>query len=187
MWIAFYLLVELFVWLPLFLLGLPIVVALSIANAWNLGTSKNPQNGSLLVWPKWAWVWGNDDDGVIPAGTPATAWNAIKWYLRNPVENLRYTAIGLRPKPQLICTRGNCRVDPDADYANVHMKAWRWCLTWQGCRAGLWVQGPIFGLKLNLRLGWKLIPPDAVSISPMDGRLNGCGTATQFSLGAWQQ
>jgi hypothetical protein len=186
MWIALYLLIELFVWLPLFLLGLPIVVALSIANAWNFGLSKNPQHSTILEWPSWAWIWGNDDDGIIPIGEPINAISAIKWYIRNPVENLRYTAFGLRPRPKLIKTAGNCRVDPDADYANVKVRAWRWCMTWQGIKGGIWIQGPIFGMRLNIRLGWKLIPADAVSISPLDGRLNGCGIASQVTLGAWE-
>jgi hypothetical protein len=56
---------------PLILLGLP-VCALCC---------------HLHTWPRWAWLWGNDQDGPLAGGT--TAWDVFQWTaLRNPVHNL---------------------------------------------------------------------------------------------------
>lgn len=57
------------------ILGLFIVSGVLVTS--NLSTS----------WPKWAWIWYNDDDGY---GPKAGKWNAFVWLaLRNPAANLR--------------------------------------------------------------------------------------------------
>jgi hypothetical protein len=172
------------VFIPVYLVGLLLVPVLA-AGTWQVGTSRTLP--PLRIW-KWAspfWLWDNDQDGICPMEQKPTWQNAVKWYIRNPVENLRYTSLGLRIIPSQVRVTGNTLVTPDIDYATTGIKKWRWFAARQKLKGGLWVQGPVGKKRLNVRLGYKLIPPDAVSISPEDGRLSGCGVASQLQLTDW--
>lgn len=57
---------------PLFLAGLFIVPVLML----------------LPTWPRWGWIWYNDDDGFGPV---QGFWHQYVWFaLRNPVDNLKH-------------------------------------------------------------------------------------------------
>ncbi len=62
----------------LFIVGLPVCAACAFTGRW----------------PRWTWVWQNEEDGVIgPAwyNPGKTRWLSFKWTaLRNSVNNLRY-------------------------------------------------------------------------------------------------
>jgi hypothetical protein len=183
--ILFWVLTELFIFLPIYLLGLILVPFLAHFTHWELGVSRSIPPRRIWTWRQWAWLWGNDDDGICPMEMRPTVLNAVKWYIRNPVENLRYTAFGLRITPRKVIAYGNVRITPDVDYKITNLKTWRWCAVRQGIKGGVWIQGPVGTKRLNLRFGYKLIPQDSISISPEDGRLSGCGTAAQIQLMDW--
>lgn len=45
----------------------------------------------VIPWPRWAWLWNNQVDGIYGPGNPHTRWQAFLWTaLRNPVNNLRF-------------------------------------------------------------------------------------------------
>lgn len=78
-------------WSPLVLMGLPICFVLAYFKIMRQGPA------GLLFWPRWAWLWSNDEDGVHPGWYAAQfpnwgswkvtfAWTAV----RNPVNNLRF-------------------------------------------------------------------------------------------------
>lgn len=64
--------------------GLLVISGLSISKSWIL-------DGSIWHWPRWAWIWDNEIDGITPKGQLPTRWNTFYWTaLRNPVNNLRF-------------------------------------------------------------------------------------------------
>jgi hypothetical protein len=66
--------------IPLMLAGVPICAVLAAI-----------QPESSTHYPKWAWIWDNEIDGVYGPENPHTAWQAFYWTaLRNPVNNLRF-------------------------------------------------------------------------------------------------
>jgi hypothetical protein len=84
--------------IPLFILGIPICLVLSIASAWHPQTCDRPWSAvygkQILVYPKLFWLWSNDEDGVLPEWYCKANWhrgdqlNAFVWTaLRNSVHN----------------------------------------------------------------------------------------------------
>lgn len=78
------------------LIGVPICAALAFAKLSAVGALRPPAP-QLWHWPRWAWVWDNDEDGVDPPWYSVThpswpqAWREFIWTaLRNPVNNFRY-------------------------------------------------------------------------------------------------
>lgn len=70
---------------PLWLAGLPVCAFLAL-----VGASTFDQKSLLYHWPRWAWVWSNDEDGIAGHG-PLTRWHAFVWTaLRNSVSNFRF-------------------------------------------------------------------------------------------------
>lgn len=86
--------------LILTIIGIPVCAVLAY------GKFSRPISGKWY-WPKWAWVWSNDEDGVWPHwycidhpnwSTPRLEfhWTA----LRNPCNNLRYVpGVSLKGRP----------------------------------------------------------------------------------------
>jgi hypothetical protein len=80
--------------LLLTIIGLPVCALLAFSHDWRMTVS--PISGrSILTWPRWAWVWSNDEDGIdgsapfhpeYSAARRAFVWSA----LRNPCNNLRF-------------------------------------------------------------------------------------------------
>ena len=69
---------------PLYLLGIPVCAVLSLTRAWHV-------EGHTIQWPRWAWIWSNEVDGIVAPGEPLTRWNAFTWTaLRNSVNNARF-------------------------------------------------------------------------------------------------
>lgn len=64
--------------LVLTVIGIPVILVLEFLGAETLTDGK---------WhlPRWAWIFDNAEDGVAPSG-----YTMIGWYLRNPVNNLRF-------------------------------------------------------------------------------------------------
>jgi len=86
---------------PLFLMGLPICLVLSILHAWHdqiCAVKTSAVYGKTIqVWPALFWLWSNDEDGVLAGwyGDLHHEWplwlRAFMWTgLRNSVNNLRF-------------------------------------------------------------------------------------------------
>ena len=77
---------------PLWLAGLPICAFLAL-----VGASTFDQKSGLYHWPRWAWVWDNEQDGVDPHWYEIAhpGWSKVLrefvWTaLRNSVSNFRF-------------------------------------------------------------------------------------------------
>lgn len=172
------------------IVGVPLVAYAAWRGRVRMAPSRDPLvAGEIPVWAaRWLFPFGNDDDGIDypafvngrPSGSrPGSRWWRLKWYLRNPVENLRYLPIlGFRPDVARIRARGNCNVTPDYDGPLTGL---RWSYVWQGAYAGLWLRMPA---RWAFRIGWKLIPADVRGISQFDGRAPGMPFAFQISIGS---
>jgi hypothetical protein len=83
--------------LALAIIGVPIVAMLAYTKTWTIAPG-GFVGRKIAYWPKWAWLWGNDEDGVIGSyefQTDHYNWSdsrkAFVWSaLRNSVNNLRY-------------------------------------------------------------------------------------------------
>lgn len=93
-YVALFVVIQ-FAALLLAIVGVPICAALALVKLSALGALRPPAP-QLWHWPRWAWIWDNDEDGVDPdwyrAAHPTWSppfrefmWTAI----RNPVNNLR--------------------------------------------------------------------------------------------------
>lgn len=89
-YIPLFILIQL-VSLVLQLVGLPVCAYLALCGNWRT------QNNQPLHFPKWAWIWDNQEDGVCPYTymRENLPWSISRvcfyWTaLRNPVNNLRY-------------------------------------------------------------------------------------------------
>jgi hypothetical protein len=162
-----WLLVEVFVFLPLALAGLPV--------AWLAGRYAERVTYPSRVWDGlWvtgyknatlnAWV-GNYEDGIIQPG-----YAPLAWFIRNPVSNLRFVPV-VSTLPSMKTSFVGSTTKVPVDGASGWFLAWangyvgfRWqCATW-----GVW-------------LGWKVIPNDA--FGPVsDYRKSGIGTACQLLI-----
>lgn len=173
----------------MWVIGWPICAALVYSG--RMVNRKLPAFGrTLLAWgPKWAYPWGNDEDGIdgLRGGSPDNYWwrdktedVSLEWRIlwwscwRNPVNNLRFVRpFGFVIDPDMIEFRGNS-VDPRASYA-LERRNW-WAFTWHGIYAGLWV---IYrGYKF--RIGWNILPKDRDGMSEDDYRSKGAGFKLQF-------
>lgn len=179
---------------PLWLLGFPIVLGLSLAHAWEPRRSRfyAYDDGSPRIvaqWrPRWAWIWNDEELGIagprewMHGRAPwlrAFVWSA--W--RNPTNGLRFIyPFGIRIIPELIRFRGNVTDSPLDDERAAGVARFRWSYTWQGIFAGLWVRVPVRGRVLNLRCGYKLVPKDARGVPAYDYRSPGAGFGFQVQL-----
>ena len=153
--------------LPIFLIGLPIVALLELTGSYSL------RYGKTWHFPSWAWLWDNEDDGVCPTG-----YNALTWYLRNPCVNLRLLPLfGFKAAGRSFYSKANCRITPDIDPSPT---GWTYAITWTGPYMGVWFTRKLLGKTLAIRFGWKLIPADTKGIPPNDGRYNGVPFAAQL-------
>lgn len=116
------------IYVLLFLIGLPVTY---------LMVKRDHQSSH---WPKWAWLWGNDEEGypVWAAQRNIEPWH---WYaIRNPVNNLRYVF-----KDREANWSGNWTsevMEARELLENNTDKAYRWA--WNGLFAGfriVWLNG----------------------------------------------
>jgi hypothetical protein len=94
-YIALFILIQL-ASLILTIIGLPICALCAYALPTRTTASRVTGN-PIVSFPKWAWLWSNDEDGVYPTWYAKLnpAWSKARtiftWSaLRNPVNNLRY-------------------------------------------------------------------------------------------------
>lgn len=159
--------VELVVFLPLFLLGIPL--------AWWAAGHADTRMGPSRIWParmvkvyvnpilNW-WI-GNDEDGITTEGFPSP----FRWFLRNPVTNLRFTpALSLLPDPERVRFVGAEAIPPDGVPG--------WFIAWQGPYVGFRWQNRAWGIWA----GWKINLRDAQGVPADDYRRFGIGTALQL-------
>ena len=155
------------VFLPIYLLGIPVVGMLQLLDCYTLGKDRQ------YHFPRWAWLWDNATDGICPSG-----YSPLRWYLRNPVTNLRFLpGFGFTMAGRTFTSIANCSTTPDIDPV---AKGWTYALTYSGIYAGLWLRRSLYGKTLTIRLGWKLVPADVRHVSPIDGRYAGVPFAAQL-------
>lgn len=77
-------------------------VVVAVAIPFRVGGSSKSDGRPIINLPRWAWLWGNDYDGLLgdgrgwwaantPFGVPATSFLAMYWWaaIRNPANNMR--------------------------------------------------------------------------------------------------
>ena len=153
--------VEVFILLPLYLLGLPTVALASRFAKREQGVSV-VTGGSIIQWANPIldeWI-GNHEDGImVPGYTPWT------WFLRNPVCNMRFWPV--------ISTRPSLHTHYVGTASEIGLPGW--FVAWAGPYVGFYYQNAAWGLWL----AWKINPRDARPDAPKDYRSFGLGTACQ--------
>ncbi|BDU76312.1 hypothetical protein [Mesoterricola sediminis] len=171
-----WLLVEMVVFLPLYLLGLVLMPILLRWAPRTVRPTRIPNEymhpGGLVEAFAWDWadaLWGNKEDGLLPWWWEQKGGTAWGWFLRNPVCNMRFwPIISTLPSPstQYVGTLQDVPANGDPG----------WFLAWAGPYVGFLWQNTHWGLWI----GWKINPRDARRIDPEDYRTHGLGTACQF-------
>jgi hypothetical protein len=168
-----YLLVEVFIFLPLYLLGLiafPIAyhfAALKIEPSFiNKGEYIIAFRNRVLN----EWL-GNREDGLLPGWWHKDReGSAYGWFIRNPVTNMRFwPVVSTLPNPEKTGFIGTLDHVPSLDETG-------WFFCWEGLYAGFFYQGKRFGCWF----GWKTNPRDRKQDAPRDYRYCGLGTACQI-------
>lgn len=172
----------------LWLAGIPICYALSKRAMWVYRESKYFGNYIHAWRPRWAWLWGNEEDGVTgpdwwaeqnadkPIERRAFIWSA----LRNPVNNLRFVPV-IHPviDPSRIRFIGN---DDDPPYGTGE-KRLQWAFTWQGIFSGFALRWQATAKRhFSVRVGWKLLPRDRFGLEDSDYRKVRCPFGVQVHL-----
>lgn len=167
----FFLAVEIFIFLPIFILGLgllPFLIWFSPIIHDNKGLLhfKNPTLDELF---------GNFEDGLCPFWYSQahpdidSHWSVYLWFIRNPVANMRrWPFISTLPK-RSVKWIGTINEIPEDGKPG-------WFIAWQGPYVGFLYQTP----ENKLWLGWKLNPRDAMDNAREDYRYNGLGTCLQW-------
>lgn len=136
------------------------------------------KGGLQCQWPRWAWLWSNEEDGVLGPTWyherhPTWSGNRIAFFwsaLRNPSNNMRFIPV----------------INPVIEPKRIAFQEWHPALnvdviyTWQGIFSGLWVTFPLRGHIFRFWWGWKLHPEDVAGVSDTDMRKPRCGFAMQF-------
>lgn len=183
--VVLWILYELLVALPLWVIGFPLCFVLAQRHAWKL------LRDGVWTWrPRWAWLWANDNDGVTgpkwwwirhddwPLWRLAFVWSA--W--RNSVNNLHLVPY-LHPviDPERIQYVANS-TDPARNGA-IDRKPVEWAFTWQGIYAGFVVRWQINSERhFQFRIGWKLLPKDRLGVPDGDHRKVRCPFGLQLHL-----
>lgn len=168
---------EVFIFLPLYLLGL---VAFPFAYHFGMLTIKPSfinkgqdiiafQNRVLDEWL------GNREDGLLPSWwVKERSGTAYGWFVRNPVSNMRFWPIvSTLPRPEKTGWVGSL------DYVPNSPNETGWFFCWEGWYAGFLYQGKRFGCWV----GWKTNPMDRrigkLNGPQIDYRSYGLGTTLQ--------
>jgi hypothetical protein len=167
-----YLLVEVVIFLPLFILGFP-------ACWWAQSHAEREERPSMLFPERTiicyknrildAWL-GNWEDGIQPEFEWWSGKSALAWFNRNPVCNLRFLPIiSTKPSPNTVFI-GTDEIKDDG--VPCHFLAWSGGYVgyrYQNTKWGVW-----FGYKIN--------PRDARYVPADDYRIWGLGTAGQIMI-----
>ncbi|BDU72407.1 hypothetical protein [Mesoterricola silvestris] len=166
-----WLIAEVVVFLPLYLLGVVFMWPLLKWAPKRLKES-NINRGQFVYGFLWPWLdelFGNREDGLLPEWWALREGTAYGWFLRNPICNMRFwPLVSTLPKPTVKWI-GNAACVPPSGVPG-------WFLAWQGGYVGFLWQCRSWGLWA----GWKLNPRDATFILPDDYRTHGLGTACQL-------
>ena len=157
---------EACIFLPLFLVGLPVAWFAAKHAELGLGVSRMGSR-SIIVYknPILNWWVGNYEDGVIPDAKT----KAFRWFVRNPVTNLRFVPLlSTRPDPERLQSVGSDEIAPSGTPCLF--------LAWQFPYVGFRYQNKSWGVWL----GWKLNPRDKRYVDPNDYRRFGIGVAAQI-------
>lgn len=161
------------------LVGLVLIPAMSLAEAWVDRPSRFPRWGTIRAWKGgWVtWLWGNEEDGVTGAKWYRdlhSDWSdrkrAIFWStFRNPSNNMRFIPL----------------INPTLRPERIRFKAWTGRrlasdYTWIGVHAGFRAFIKIAGKTYRFWIGWKLKPEDRFGLEAWDYRSSGCGFCLQF-------
>jgi len=168
-----FLAVEVFIFLPLYLVGLlafPIAyhfASLTVKESY-INTCQDVLGFKNRVLDEWL---GNREDGLLPAWWQKERnGTAYGWFLRNPVCNMRFWPyISTFPNSERMKWIGTIDHIGNANETG-------WFLCWQGLYTGFWYQGKYFGCWV----GWKCSPRDRFPDAPRDYRYCGLGIACQL-------
>lgn len=167
-----FLAVEAFVFLPLYLVGLPVAFFAQSSASTEVVDSMVFQGRRIVAYKNRLLNWwvGNYEDGIDPEFDWWSQKNTpFKWFLRNPVCNLRFTPI-ISTKPSVDTKHVGTSVSLPKDGEPG------WFLCWSGWYVGFRYQNTKWGVWL----GWKVIPLDATHVASDDYRRSGIGLAAQF-------
>jgi hypothetical protein len=162
--LAFFLVVEVSIFLPLYIAGLPVAYFASRWADFKMVPSRFDPTRQILVYTNPfldGWV-GNYEDGLaFGYFTP------FKWFLRNPVTNMRFWPIvSTKPSTDTHWVGSVNEVPNDGVPGGF--------IAWSGPYVGFRWQS----LKYGVWIGWKINPRDAL-VPCGDYRRWGIGTATQ--------
>ena len=164
-----WLMVEVVVFVPLLLLGL-VLLLLLFKWAPIVQAESRIDAGQQIEAFRWRWaqtIWGNWEDGLLPAWWAQQGGTRYSWFVRNPVCNMRFWPIVSTLPSKNVNWVGSVSAIP-ADGVSG------WFVCWEGPYVGFRWQCRSWGVWL----GWKVIPTDANGC--FDYRRFGLGTACQF-------
>ena len=157
---------EILVFLPLYLLGIPTSwLALQLASVCYKPSRIDPNVYVMAFRSHFLDAWlGNWEDGLCPDWWAVRGGKPFTWFLRNPVTNMRFwPAVSTRPHPTKIRWIGTDHQPKDGEPG--------FYICWQGLYSGIRWQGA----KGGIWFGWKVIPSDRFGVT--DYRAWGIGIA----------
>lgn len=172
--LLFYLAVEIFIFLPLYIIGLPVAWLAQRFAKTRTEPSRLYPDRTIVVYDNHLlneWL-GNHEDGI----KPVFVWwpkekTAFQWFVRNPVCNMRFWPIvSTKPCPSKVRYLG---IGED-----IHAGTPGWFLCWQGPYAGFLY----YATKWGIWIGFKIRPEDRNGLPPENYRNWGIGTVAQFYL-----
>lgn len=193
-YILTYLVFELFISLPLEILGWFLIVPLALLNKYTTKKDISIVNGrEILNWKyNFMYIWSNDEDGIAGGDNylDKPLWFRIIYWsaLRNSTNNLRYVRyLSCNINPEKINyilsdikdINDNLVASPQLrDYDRDDLRFTS--LVWQGIYSNYRIQFKMSGSIYRFWIGWKLYPADSLGISQADYRYKGAGFAIQF-------
>lgn len=177
--------------LVLWIVGLPVVYVLARRRAWTYRPSQYFDH-SVFAWKySWAWVYGNEEDGITGPEwfaeqhrTQSFQRRIFLWSaLRNPSNNLRFLKINPVIEPGKIYYYGNSNDPTEITDADGIVKPFQWAFTWQGPYAGIVARWQIKPDRhAQVRIGWKFLPRDRFGVPDWDYRRIRCPFGVQLHL-----
>ena len=143
--------VESLVFLPLYILGLPLAWAASRWAQRDTGFSVVTPSRAIITYKNKLLDWwvGNREDGIWPEYARELGLSVFGWFIRNPVTNLRFTpVISTLPRPEKIRYVGSSSMPEDGVPV--------WFICWQDPYVGVLWQNESWGIWY----GWKVKPED---------------------------
>lgn len=174
----------------LIVLGLPIV---ALAIPFRVHALSASDGRPVVNLPRWAWLWGNDFDGLLgdkrgwwadntPFGLPADSFLSMWWWaaIRNPVNNLRLV-------PGISCPVSECHIAYQGHYTvedKPNLGGWQFVAARRIGGRSRWY-GFYFVHEWSatrafvIRIGYKIKPSHQGSDEPAKG--------VTFKLNPWKE